>query len=336
MPPWTQSVAAESGNLKLLRIPSSSPSEIFRIDITDDTQMASIRSFHHQSFLRGFTSSASLKSLQAQPTTSHHQSTEIAKASRDRTRRNLAVASLLSRQPLLLPSLTEFESAYYQYQRQLTQSFSKPIRSSFFFRTGSNAAKTFELALKSNSFGVSLEPLANSSSSVEETDQHNFQDLERQPCRSIYLLIKCNHEHANEQWQLPTSEIKFQESLNQASLRAIYQNLGIHMDIWSIGKVPATIYIPSSSSTTRFQKVWVMPKKILRGKPIIKTSEKTDDNQTIVDFGWFNLEEIKDRVNSDLWKALEPVLKPSCMNISPSGFSENLRKGFNESSELCR
>ncbi|PLW04751.1 hypothetical protein PCASD_26486 [Puccinia coronata f. sp. avenae] len=231
----------------------------------------------------------------------------------------LAVAALLSRSPLLLRPLSPFEEAYYQYQRELHLALSKPVRSSFFFRPGSHAAKAFELSLRSPS---ALQLPTASDQHPPETDSTkplSLQNLEREPHRSIYLLVKqFNPQKLESQWQLPTSRILPKDNLTQTSLRAVHASLGPNMDIWSVGKVPAAVYIPPSEY--EFEKVWVMPQRILRGKPSLssqppstsstnQTKEEPNQPPQLEDFAWFTCDEIRDRVERSLWDALEPVLR---------------------------
>jgi len=234
---------------------------------------------------------------------------------------SLAAAALLSRSPLLLRPLSEFEAAYYQYQRELNQALSKPVRSSFFFRPGSHAAKAFELSLRSQS-AIELPPVSDQDLTTQ-VDQKtlSLHNLEREPHRSIYLLVKqLNPQKKESQWQLPTSRILTTDDLTQTSLRAVHASLGPNMDIWSIGKVPAAVYIPPTGE--EFEKVWVMPQRILRGKPnpSFRPSSSTTPNSAsqekeghdharVQDFAWFTSDEIREHVDRSLWDALEPVLR---------------------------
>ncbi|KAA1136641.1 54S ribosomal protein L17 mitochondrial [Puccinia graminis f. sp. tritici] len=278
-------------------------------------------------------SSSTSRLLPVRPSTSKHPRPSAANPNQ-----TLAVAALLSRSPLLLRPLSEFEDAYYLYQRELNQALSKPIRSSFFFRPGSHAAKAFELASRAQS-ALELPSPTPSSSSSDDDDQLllmnpgsttlSLHNLERHPHQVIYLFIK-----QLSQWQLPTTRILGSDTLTQASLRAVHQSLGPNMDIWSVGKVPATVYTPSSSPGSKYDKVWVMPQRILRGKPDLsfrpsssssssssstntsstspRTTLQSDGNaqeDPVEDFAWFTADEIRERVEPSVWDALEPVLK---------------------------
>ncbi|KNE97821.1 hypothetical protein, variant [Puccinia striiformis f. sp. tritici PST-78] len=252
--------------------------------------------------------------LPVRPSTSKHR--------RPTTNPNasLVAAALLSRSPLLLRPLNEFEKSYYQYQRELTLALSKRVNPAFFFRTGSHAAKAFELASQSNLATLLPEPPADQQDSNQTLKSFSINHLEREPHRSLYLFIKYKHKS---EWQLPTSKILPTDNLIQASLRAVHSKLGPNMDIWSVGKVPATVYKPTPSSGSKiFEKVWIMPQRILRGKPdlsfIKPSSSKVQQQQLdqgletepqIEDFAWFTSDEIADKVDPLLREALEPVLR---------------------------
>ncbi|WAR55949.1 hypothetical protein PtB15_6B693 [Puccinia triticina] len=188
---------------------------------------------------------ASTRLLPVRPSTSKHPRPS------PKENTTLAAAALLSRSPLLLRPLTEFEDAYYQYQRELNLALAKPVRPSFFFRPGSHAAKAFDLSLKSSqAIHLPSAPDLDSSASQPTQQKLSLQNLEREPHRSIYLFVKLlDPQSQKSQWQLPTSQILPTDNLTQASLRAVHSGLGPNMDIWSIGKVPATVYTPSPGSS---------------------------------------------------------------------------------------
>ncbi|POV94739.1 hypothetical protein PSTT_16679 [Puccinia striiformis] len=92
------------------------------------------------------------------------------------------------------------------------------------------------------------------------------------------------------------------DNLIQASLRAVHSKLGPNMDIWSGSKI--------------FEKVWIMPQRILRGKPdlsfINPSSSKVQQQQLdqgletepqIEDFAWLLQMKllIKSILTSRLW-----------------------------------
>ncbi|EGG07111.1 uncharacterized protein MELLADRAFT_62878 [Melampsora larici-populina 98AG31] len=220
----------------------------------------------------------------------------------------LVVASLVSRLPITLKKLTRFESAYYHYQSQLSKTLETKFNTSFFFRSGSQAEKEFleESTGKSNQVDASVDQHDHQTVDQLDLDESS---LERKKDQTLYLLVKKNR--SEHQWQLPQGGIKPKEDLVKAGLRELYEELGIDMDIFSIGHVPASYYsyesIPSSltSTTLKGTKVWIMPKRILRGQPKITEVGKSEG---IIQFAWLTKDEIQNRVSQELWSGLNPIL----------------------------
>lgn len=219
----------------------------------------------------------------------------------------LVVAPLVSRLPITLPKLTRFEQSYYQYQTQVSKTLESPFQTSFFFRSGSQAEREF--LEQTNKPPSTLEQSLEEGGKKEDPVDRDESNLERKKDRTLYLLVKKNR--SEHQWQLPQGGIEPREDLVKSGLRELYEELGIDMDIFSIGRIPAGFYsyesIPTSLSTTTLKgtKVWLMPKRILRGKPKITELGKSEG---IVAFAWLTRDEIQPRVSPELWSALNPII----------------------------
>ncbi|KAH9816958.1 hypothetical protein DFH28DRAFT_927139 [Melampsora americana] len=217
----------------------------------------------------------------------------------------LVVANLVSRLPIILPKLNRFETSYFQYQTQLSKTLETKFNTSFFFRSGSQAEREF-LEQTTNDWINDEDKEIKVNEDLLDKDESN---LERKKDRTLYLLIKKNRD--SHQWQLPQGGIEGRESLVQSGLRELYEELGIDMDLFSIGQIPAGFYsyesIPSSLSSTNLKgtKVWIMPSRILRGKPKITEIGKSEG---IIQFAWLTKDEIQDRVSHQLWSALDPII----------------------------
>lgn len=111
----------------------------------------------------------------------------------------LVAAALLSRLPLILPAPTPFESAYYAYQRRLARALEKPLQTSFFFRPGSQAERTYteERLAEEADPGTPVLTLR-----PDDPADHDARSLERRKDRTVYLLVKKNRSEAA--WQLRT------------------------------------------------------------------------------------------------------------------------------------
>ncbi|CAH7684763.1 hypothetical protein BY996DRAFT_6968016 [Phakopsora pachyrhizi] len=231
---------------------------------------------------------------------SNHKTSE-----RSSDRRTLAVASLISRSPLILPKLTTFESAYYRYQNLLSQTLSKPINSSFFFRPGSIAANNYEKSrLKPSQVGFDEEQEIRRDQ-ISKHLQDDLKSLERLPDQTLYLLLL---KKSNKHWQLPQNKISSADnSLSDTAIKTTHLELGPHLDIWSISRFPAAVYQPTKSIVPEFKSIWIMPQRILRGQVDLSLSRLGNETS---EFGWLSSKEIKGRVTGELWATLEPILNP--------------------------
>lgn len=114
---------------------------------------------------------------------------------------------MLSRPPLLLPSLTPLEQSYYAYQRRLHRALSKPLDAStaWFFKKGSASEKSF-LAFDSKvegergdedqlrAFELAGEEVEGApkveSRELSGDKKGDESSLERKGDRTLYLLLK--------------------------------------------------------------------------------------------------------------------------------------------------
>ncbi|KAG0147608.1 hypothetical protein CROQUDRAFT_715021 [Cronartium quercuum f. sp. fusiforme G11] len=217
----------------------------------------------------------------------------------------LVAAALVSRLPLLLPPLTPFERAYYAYQLRLARALERPLQPSFFFRPGSQAERAYlEERAAEDSAKVALKQEDRASDPADEDER----SLERRKDRTVYLFVK--KEKPQARWQLPQGGLGVREGLVEGAVRELHEELGPDMDIWSIGHVPAAYYTYSglpaelAESGLKGTKVWIMPQRILRGRPQISEMGKQEG---IIDFAWLAQDEIEGRVSEELWDALRPI-----------------------------
>lgn len=128
---------------------------------------------------------------------------------RDRTR--LLVATVLSRPPVLLPALSDFERSYYAYQRGIHHALSGHFDPSWYFRSGSAAEGAFkELDAREQRGEDPPMPSRDGDDGAttdEAVDYGRDRDLKsprRQLDRTLYLLVrKDRKQHA---WQFRASD----------------------------------------------------------------------------------------------------------------------------------
>ncbi|GAA6064629.1 hypothetical protein JCM10212_000598 [Sporobolomyces blumeae] len=257
-------------------------------------------------------------------TSPRYQSTQAAPASSQR----VVAAALLSRPPLVLPSLSPFERSYYAYQRKIHRALSKPLEAStsWFFKKGSAAEKAFvqfdrkvEKAETGKGDEDEMLPYAMARDEVEgasevvQKGEHaadrsgDVKSLERRADRTLYLLLKKRRaEHA---WQFPQGGVEGDESLVEAARRELAEETGPNMDVWSVGRVPAGAYsyaFPAEhvkkNPGTEGATVFFMPMRVVRGQAV------PNQKEGLVDYAWLTKEEVKDKVSKEYWDAVEPIL----------------------------
>ncbi|GAA5935813.1 mitochondrial 54S ribosomal protein mL46 MRPL17 [Sporobolomyces koalae] len=255
--------------------------------------------------------------------TARYQSTTAAESTPTSSSRIVA-AALLSRPPLILPSLTPFERSYYAYQRKIHRALSKPLETStgWFFKKGSAAEKSFAQFDKKveketgneddmRPFEMAREEVEGASAVMEKVTEADkagsVQSLERKADRTVYLLLKKKRSaHA---WQFPQGGVEGDESLVEAARRELVEETGPNMDVWSVGRVPAGAYTyafpaehvkknPGKESAS----VFFMPMRVVRGQAV------PNQKEGLVDFAWLTKEEIKEKVDASYWEAVEPML----------------------------
>ncbi|GAA5947691.1 hypothetical protein JCM3765_001037 [Sporobolomyces pararoseus] len=252
-----------------------------------------------------------------------YQSTSASESAPSSSHRIVA-AALLSRPPLVLPSLSPFERSYYAYQRKIHRALSKPLETStgWFFKKGSTAEKSFvqfdKKVEKENGNEDDMRPFEMAREEVEGASEvmaketaadksGDVKSLERKADRTVYLLLKKKRsQHA---WQFPQGGVEGDESLVEAARRELAEETGPNMDVWTVGRVPAGAYSyafpaehvkrnPGNDSA----RVFFMPMRVVRGQAV------PNQKEGLIDFAWLTKEEIKEKVDEKYWQAVEPML----------------------------
>ncbi|SGY20589.1 BQ5605_C016g08101 [Microbotryum silenes-dioicae] len=237
----------------------------------------------------------------------------------------IVAAALISRPPLLLPSLTAFERTYYAYQRRIARALAKPVSvsTSWFFKPNSTTEKSFSaydqattavdtgLENPMRDFELAGEQVEGAAELVqrqtEADEKGDLKSLERKGDRTLYMLLKKDRNtHA---WQFPQGGVEGDESLLEAAQRELIEETGPNMDVWPIGKVPAGAYsypFPKEHLEKKPEhteaRVFFLPMRIVRGQAVPNKKEG------LVDFAWLTKEEIREKVSQGYWEAVEPML----------------------------
>ncbi|KAJ7197244.1 39S mitochondrial ribosomal protein L46-domain-containing protein, partial [Mycena pura] len=242
----------------------------------------------------------------------------------------LHTAVILNRAPLLTPSPTPFERAFYAYQQRIRRALHNPFPSEFYFKQGSlleaqfNAEERFrERVAWGPTFAkeddVSPERKAAEQAAIdqmalqERSDDRlmprvhpsdtarDYHSLDRKGRRNIYLLIR-RMEDGERIWEFPRGLAGLGELLHQAAQRELHAQCGNRMDTWIVTRKPIGMYKPpiedlhsSPQNITFFFKAQIMAGQVRPGK-------------SVEDFAWVTKQEIEKRVNKDYWKGIQDIL----------------------------
>ena len=125
---------------------------------------------------------------------------------------SIKVGILLKRNPVILKSLSEFETSYLLYRQESLQKEAKEFDSSFYHRKGSIAEKRWNEAQKEKVIQpVDQEWLQVSRAPKITANESNYQSLDRQLDQPLYLVVKSE----SKEWMLPHGQILENELLHQ-------------------------------------------------------------------------------------------------------------------------
>ncbi|KAF9355123.1 54S ribosomal protein L17 mitochondrial [Mortierella sp. AD094] len=251
---------------------------------------------------------------------------------------------VVSRQPLILRDLTQFEKEYFSYQQNLERDNAAPFGAEFYFKKGSVAERRWKQQQEaeknaSSSTSSSTSSSKSSSKSVEgsaagaegdelteedrvahleakvefndritEADRKNdVKSLERALQRTLYLIVKKPREqHA---WQFPQGGVRAVENLQEAAGRELQEECGGNMDLWFVGRVPIGHYSYSHPKNFKTESdTPVKGTKVFFMKAHIFAGQVQVDNKEIVDFAWVTKQEMKDYVSPDYYEAVKDML----------------------------
>lgn len=241
-----------------------------------------------------------------------------------------SVGILLCRSPIITRELSDFEQAFYAYQRHLKSRLASPFPIDFYFTKGSLAAKRWQAGEDARRRADELvSPRASNSqendvttgaerelqdeediaaqvamSRITEADKSNdTHSLDRKLDRTLYLLLKKPRERHT--WQLPQGVLGAGEVLHESSSRVLKALAGADMKTWQVGKVPVghlSYSYPDPRQGHNGNKVYYLKSRIFAGQC------RPAQGSGISDFGWFTSEEVGEKVGEKYWKQIRYML----------------------------
>ncbi|KAJ7090195.1 39S mitochondrial ribosomal protein L46-domain-containing protein [Mycena belliarum] len=240
----------------------------------------------------------------------------------------LYTSVILNRAPILTPSPTVFERAFYAYQQRIRRALHNPFPTDFYFKPGSLLESHFNVEERYReriAWGpnyvkdenVSAESKASEQSAFdqmamqEQSDDRlmprvhpadaarDYQSLDRKGRRNLYLLVR-DVEDGKAAWGFPRGPAQDGELLHQAAQRHFLAKCGNHMDSWIVARKPIGMYkrqspTPTPQDITFFFKAHIMAGQVHPGL-------------SVKEFVWVTKQEIRTRVARDYWEGVKDML----------------------------
>ncbi|KAJ4488337.1 39S mitochondrial ribosomal protein L46-domain-containing protein [Lentinula aciculospora] len=239
----------------------------------------------------------------------------------------LLTSIILNRAPILTPTPTPFERAYYAYQARLRRALSNPFPYDFYFKQGSILETRFTLEERKREriafgreFGVAddldkekaaanraaVEQLAEQEGESEEMmsrvhpsdEARDYKSLDRKAKRNLYLLLQENVGT----WRFPQGNLTRGVLLHQAAQKGLLTECGEYMDTWIVSRNPIGHYRPP-------RKVPSQPEEVaFFYKAHILAGQARPNPETVKDFAWVTKQEVEIRVPEYYWNGVKDML----------------------------
>ncbi|WWD18045.1 hypothetical protein CI109_102492 [Kwoniella shandongensis] len=231
----------------------------------------------------------------------------------------LIASLLLSRPPLITPTPTPFESAYYSHSQSVQHALSSPLPLEFYFKSGSLPLRRHLLSDHEYSSKIYGPRIAGSAPDVggdippeteyEILSRDHFENsdaetkrgeksLERYPEEEVFCLVQ---QEQNKKWTFPQTQVERLEALDEAvteKVIGVEGSLGgIGMDSWLVTRKPVGVVKDGASRT------FFLRGHILAGEPSLSSSSGYSA------FAWLSAAEVEDRLRKQgdekLWESIK-------------------------------
>ncbi|KAJ7702404.1 50S ribosomal subunit L30 [Mycena rosella] len=248
------------------------------------------------------------------------------------TRPLLYTSVILNRAPILTPTSTVFERAFYAYQQRIRRALHQPFPSDFYFTQGSLLESRFNTEERHRervawgpnyvkAVEVSEEAKASEQAAIdqmelqERTDdrlmprvhrsdgERDYQSLDRKGRRNLYLLVREAEDGGKPTWGFPRGLAEQGELLHQAAQRDFLAKCGNAMDTWIVARKPIGMYkrpVPPTAAPAPEKITFFFKAHIMAGQ--------VHPAESIKDFVWVTKQEIKTRVARDYWEGVKDML----------------------------
>lgn len=129
-------------------------------------------------------------------------------------------------------------------------------------------------------------PIAPNNILTDADKSGNFNSLERQLRRTLYLLVKDN----KGSWRFPNFELGEEKSLHDAAEKGLREVGGDNINTWTVSKTPATV-LKNGEKNLEF----LIKSHILMGQFEIR------DKNSISEYAWLTKDEIKEKVDKEYY-----------------------------------
>ncbi|KAJ7632259.1 39S mitochondrial ribosomal protein L46-domain-containing protein [Roridomyces roridus] len=239
----------------------------------------------------------------------------------------LSTAVILNRAPILTPSPTVFERAFYAYQQRIRRALHNPFPSEFYFKQGSllearfNSEERYRERVAWGPGYVKEEVMSEERKAAEKAaiDQmalqdrsddkllprvhpsdrvRDYQSLDRKGRRNLYLLIRDTGHKTP--WEFPRGLAAQDELLHQSAQREFLAKCGNYMDTWIVTRKPIGMFKPRVPEQAPEKITFFFKAHIMAGQVRPADSMK--------DFMWLTKQEIQTRVTKEYWEGVKDML----------------------------
>ncbi|KAJ7871512.1 39S mitochondrial ribosomal protein L46-domain-containing protein [Mycena olivaceomarginata] len=232
---------------------------------------------------------------------------------------------ILNRAPILTPSPTPFERAFYAYQQRIRRALHNPFPSEFYFKQGSllearfNAEERFRERVAwgptyAKEEDVSPERKAAEQAAIDQMALQEKSDDKLMPrvhpsdaARDYHSLDRKGRRNltGNLSGSFRGVSQRREELLHQAAQRELYANCGKEMDTWIVARKPIGMYKPPGPATPS---PTPSPEKITFFFKAHILAGQVRPDQSFKDFAWVTKQEIETRVKRAYWEGVKDML----------------------------